>query len=152
MTQRHFPWILAALLFAGCGGGGGTVPQPSTLPRPPAVLGRGSLAVVNIAQRNAKRVWAFPPHGENFTREFLVHGSQYELNSLAFDRRGHLYIGFNDTSSGGKYNVVEVNVQSGEVVREIRVPQWSDSSVATDDQDNLYVNTKSFIGGNVEIF
>ena len=69
-----------------------------------------------------------------------------------FDRRRHLYIGYNDVSAGGQYQVLEVNLPNFAVVRTIRVPQWSNSSVAIDDQNELYVNTKSFVGGDVKIF
>jgi DNA-binding beta-propeller fold protein YncE len=121
-------------------------------PLPPIVTGSGTLAVVNLADPKAKRVWAFPPNTDKFTRELLIPGSQYHPNSLAFDRQGHLFAGFNDTSSGGEYHVVEVDLRTGEVVRRILVPQWGSSSVATDDQSNVYVNTKSFVGGIVQIF
>jgi hypothetical protein len=70
---------------------------------------------------------------------------------LAFDRRGHLYYGFN----GGhdEYFVRELNVQNGERLRAIDLrPSWSFSSVATDDHNILYVNTKSFVGGDVKLF
>ncbi|MGA8533907.1 MAG: WD40 repeat domain-containing protein [Candidatus Tumulicola sp.] len=151
---RNLSWIVVGLLWAGCSGSASTVPpQPSGSPAPPIIEGRGTLAVINAADPNAKRVWIFPTHSDQFNREITVPGSRFQPNSLAFDRRGHLYVGINDTSLGGSYNVVEVNVQSLETIREIRdLPQWSHSSVATDDQNNLYVNTKAFIGGDVRIF
>ena len=52
-----------------------------------------------------------------------------------------------------EYFVRELNVQSGERLRAIDLrPSWSFSSVATDDHNVLYVNTKSFVGGDVEPF
>lgn len=148
------PAIAAMLLCcAGCGGSTQTVPQPTRSPAPPITAARGTLAVVNVADANAKRVWVFPPHSEKFTRQLLVgHGSHWQPNSLAFDRRGNLYVGVNDTRSGGEYHVIELNVQSAEIVRHLQLPQWPNSSVATDDHNDLYVNTKSFVGGDIKIF
>ena len=52
-----------------------------------------------------------------------------------------------------EYFVREVNVQSGDRLRSIDLrPSFSFSSVATDDHNVLYVNTKSLIGGDVELF
>lgn len=51
------------------------------------------------------------------------------------------------------YEVLEVNAKTLNVVRGITgLPGWSNSSVATDDQNNLYVTTKSFVGGDIKIF
>ena len=143
--------IVAALLCAGCNAAA-VAPQPSGSPSPPITLGRGSLAVINRANPNARRVWVFPPDSDQFKQELLVNGSEYRPNSLAFDRRGHLYIGINNAASGGSYHIVDVEVQKLDIVREIRVPQWENSSVAVDDRDNLYVNTKAFVGGDIKIY
>jgi DNA-binding beta-propeller fold protein YncE len=52
-----------------------------------------------------------------------------------------------------EYFVREVNVQSGARVRSIDLrPSFNFSSVATDDHNVLYVNTKSLVGGDVELF
>jgi sugar lactone lactonase YvrE len=145
--------MVAGLLLAGCSGNAATVvPQPSGSPAPPVATGRGTLAVIG-ADSKAHRVWIFPPHSDTLTRELVFPGSRFQPNSLAFDRRGHLYVGVNDTAGSGEYEVVEVDVQSLDVVREIRgLPQWPKSSVAVDDQNELYVNTKAFIGGDVKIY
>lgn len=100
-------------------------------------------------------VLIFPPNSDNFTRQIPIrdeHGQHLVGNSLAFDRRGHLYIGTHDTSPGGKYLILEVDLHSFTVVRHIVVPGWSRSSVAIDDENYLYVNTKATIGGDIEIF
>jgi hypothetical protein len=134
--------MVAGLLFAGCGGGGGggTVPQPP--PAPPAVLGTGTLAVIV----NRDRVFVYPPNGDKPARDFSLPGS---INSLAFDRRRHLYIGFNH----GDYFVRDVDVQTGDRARLIDLqPSWDSSSVATDSNNVLYVNTKSTVGGDVKLF
>jgi DNA-binding beta-propeller fold protein YncE len=146
-------WIAAGLLGAGCSGNAVTLPlQPSSSPAPPIVMGRGTLAVINRADPNARRVWVFPPHSDQF-REIIIPGSNFEPNSLAFDRRGHLYIGINNTSPGGGYQVMEVNLQNFKIIRDIRgMPSWPNSSVAIDDQNVLYVNTKAFIGGDIKMF
>ena len=151
---RSLLWIVVGLLWVGCSGSISTVaPPPLVSPAPPVVAGRGTLAVVNVADPNAKRVWIFPPHSDKFSREIIFHGSQFEPNSLAFDRRGHIYIGVNDTSSPGAYRVLEVNVRDFKVAREIDgLRQWNRGSVGTDDQSNLYVATKAFVGGDIKIF
>lgn len=146
-------WIVASLLSVGCGGSNGTVPQAAAgSPAPPTALGRGTVAVID-RHPTTTRVLIFPPHSDKFTREFAIGGSRFVAGSLAFDRRGHLFVGINDTSAGGKYEVIEVNVQSGKLIREIRgLPSWNRSSVATDDHNILYVNTKAFIGGDVKLY
>lgn len=153
----HLPrwalWIIVGVLCVGCNGTSARlVPPPTGSPSPPNVTGVGSLAVVNVSNRAAKRVWVFPPNGDQFRQELLFHGSQYELNSVAFDARGHLYVGFNNTEFGGSYRVVEVNLHNSDVIRDIRVAQWPHGSVATDDHDNLYLNNKAFIGGDINMY
>lgn len=145
--------LVAALLLAGCTGNAATVvPPPSRSPGPPVATGRGTLAVIG-GDSKARRVWIFPPHSDKLARELVFPGSRFQPNSLAFDRRGHLYIGVNDTAGSGEYEVVEVNVQNLDIVRNIRgLPQWPKSSVAIDDENNLYVNTKAFVGGDVKIY
>jgi sugar lactone lactonase YvrE len=147
-------WIVASLICAGCSGNAVTLPAPpSSSPGPPVALGRGTLAVINRFDRNAKRVWIFPPHSDKVAREIILPGSQFEPNSLAFDRRGHIYIGFNDTSRGGGYEVVEFDVQSLTMIRDIRgMPTWPNSSIVIDDNNVLYVNTKAFVGGDIKMF
>jgi DNA-binding beta-propeller fold protein YncE len=116
------------------------------------LLGRGTVAVIARGP-SVTRVLIFPPHSDKFAREIPIHGSHLVANSLAFDRRGHLYVGINDTSRDGRYHVVEFNLRDWVVVREIRdIPQWPHSSVAIDDQNVLYVNAKAFIGGDVKLF
>jgi hypothetical protein len=145
--------IAIAGLCAGCNGGTDhLVPPPTVPPSPPNVTGRGTLAVANISNRNAKRVWAFPANSDRFTRELLFHGSKYDLNSLAFDGKGNLYVGFNNTEFAGTYGVVEVNLHNSDVIRELHVAQWPQSSVATDDHDNLYLNNKAFVGGDINMY
>jgi hypothetical protein len=146
-------WIATATLCVGCNGNvSHIVPPPTGSPSPPNVNSVGTLAVVNISDRNAKRVWAFPPNSDQFTREIKFPDSKYDPNSLAFDGKGHLYVGFNNTEFAGSYGVVEVNLRNSDVLREIRVAQWPQSSVATDDQDNLYVANKALIGGDVNLY
>ncbi len=154
LLWRSLSSLVVSLLWVGCSGSVSTVPPPPLVsPAPPVVAGRGALAVVNVADRNAKRVWIFPPHSDKFIREIIFHGSHFEPNSLAFDRRGHLYIGVNDTSSPGAYRVLEVNVRDFKVAREIDgLRQWNRGSVGTDDENNLYVATKAFIGGDIKIY
>lgn len=152
MPRRSLVWIGISILCAGCNGNNVHLVPPPSSPSPPSVTAIGTLAVVNIANRSAKRVWVFPPNSDQFRQELLFHGSQYELNSLAFDGKGHLYVGFNNTEFGGKYGVVEVNLHSSDVVREMHVAQWSQSSVATDDHDNLYLNNKALVGGDINIY
>ena len=142
MRRSRWLWMFAGLLCAGCGGGGGggTVPQPP--PAPPAVLGTGTLDVIV----NSARVLVYPPNGDKPAREFSLPGY---VNSLAFDRRRHLYIGFNHEN----YFVRDVDVQTGDRARLIELqPGWNQSSVATDSNNVLYVNTKSTVGGNVKLF
>ncbi len=142
MRRSRSLWMFAGLLCAGCGGGGGggTVPQPP--PGPPAVLGTGTLAVIV----NSSRVLVYPPNGDKPAREFSLPGY---VNSLAFDRRRHLYIGFNHEN----YFVRDVDVQTGDRARLIELqPGWNQSSVATDSNNVLYVNTKSTVGGDVKLF
>lgn len=152
--RRSFSWVVAALLCAGCTGNAVTVPPPLTSsPSPPVALGSGTLAVINRDNPAAQRVWIFPPHSDNFTKELVFPGARYVPNSLAFDRRGHLYIGYNDTAGDGAYEVVEANVRNLDIVRTIRgLPRWDRSSVAVDSADYLYVNTKSLVGGDIKIY
>lgn len=153
LSRWVFPWIFVSALCAGCGGNAITVPlQPSSSPSPPNALGRGTVAVIE-RDSTVTRVLIFPPHSDKFIREIPIHGSHLIANSLAFDRRGHLYVGINDTSRNGRYHVVEFNLRDWKVVREINdIPQWSHSSIAIDDQNILYVNTKAFVGGDVMLF
>ena len=148
--------MVASLLFVGCSGSVGTVaPQPTASPAPPIVIARGSLAVAMIALEGGtreSRIRVFPPHSDQFIRERVTNGSQFQPNSVAFDRRGHLYVGYNDTSSGGRYEVDDIDIQRWTLTRTIRVPRWTHSSVATDDHDNVYVNSKAFVGGDIDIF
>jgi WD40 repeat protein len=142
---------LMGLLMAGCSGSAPTVPQPS-FSTGPIVLGRGTVAVVD-RQSSVTKVLIFPPHSDTFTGELSIHTSRLIANSAAFDRRGRLFIGLNDPSAGGKYEVLEFNVQTLKLVREItNLPSWSRSSVATDDENVLYVNTKSLIGGDIKLY
>ncbi len=122
-------------------------------PAPPFVAGHGTLAVIDVANPKARQIRLFHPGS---TREFatiVVPGERYHPNSLTFDRRGHLYIGSNDTQGSGEYIVSEFKVSNLERVREIRdLPRWNHSSVATDDQNYLYVNTPAFLGGDIKIY
>ena len=139
---------LAFLFFVGCGGSAAPVqPQPPSSPAPPTVLGRGTLAVFTSLGAQY-RISIFPPNGDKSSRDFSLGAL---ANSLAFDTRGHLYYGMN--AGHDEYFVRELNVQTGERLRAIDLrPSWSFSSVATDDHNVLYVNTKSFVGGDVELF
>src|SRR5581483_8504265 len=106
----------------------------------------GTLAVLTILNAD-NRISIFPPNSDKSTRDITPGAA---ANSLAFDKRGHLYYGMN--AGHDEYFVREVNVQTGERVRAIDLrPSWQFSSVATDDHNVLYVNTKSFIGGDVEL-
>lgn len=99
------------------------------------------------------RILIFPPHSDKFIREIPIHGVELSVNSLAFDRRGHLYVGINDRARNGRYHVVEFNLRDWKVVRDIDVSShWSHGSVAVDDHNILYVNTKAFIGGDIKLF
>ncbi len=140
--------ILACLIYAGCGGSTASVsPEPPSASAPPAALGRGTLAVFTSLGANY-RISIFPPNSDKSAREFSLGAL---ANSLAFDTRGHLYYGMN--AGHNEYFVREVNVQSGKRLRSIDLrPSWSFSSVATDDHNVLYVNTKSLVGGDVELF
>ncbi len=151
---RHASWIAASLLFVGCSGSvGGVAPQPSVSPAPPSGAARGTLGVAMIGHDpQESRIRIFPPHSDQFSRERVTGGLKFQPNSLAFDRRGHLYVGYNDSSAGGRYEVDDIDAKSWTLTRTIKFPQWPNSSVATDDHDNLYVNTKAFIGGDIEIF
>ena len=154
-SLRHNFWRIAALLLcAGCTGNAVTVPPPLTSsPNPPVALGTGTLAVINHDNPASQLVWIFPPHNDKFTKQIVFPGARYVPNSLAFDHRGHLYIGYNDTAGGGAYEVVEVNARNLDIVRTIGgLPRWDHSSVAVDNADYLYVNTKSFVGGDIKIY
>lgn len=155
MSGSHrwpFLWIVLNLLCAGCGGSSVTVPSQSSSPTPPTVLARGTVAVVDHTSE-ATRILIFPPHSDKFAQEIPLGGPRLVANSLAFDRRGHLYVGLDNPSGNGKYEVLEVNVQSRKLIREITdLPSWSHSSVATDDENVLYVNTKAFAGGDVKLY
>ena len=120
---------------------------PSSSPAPPGVLGRGTIAVFSrIGDRY--RISIFPPNADKPSREITA---STLVNSLAFDRRAHLYYGFN--AGHDEYFVREVNAENGARVRSIDLkPSWSFGSVATDDENVLYVNTKSFVGGDVKLF
>lgn len=148
-------WLVANLLCVGCSSGiVGTLPQPSNSPAPPSVLGRGTLAVIS-RDGPRQRVLIFPPNSDRFTKEIPIrdeHGQHLEGNSLAFDRRGHLYIGMHDTSPDGKYLILEVDIHNWKAVRTIVLPGSSHSRVATDDQSYLYVNSTAFGTGVIDIF
>ncbi len=144
--------VATSLFCVGCGGNTVTVPSPQPTSPPPTVLGRGTVAVVDRTS-TATRILIFPPHSDKFTEEIPIGGSQLVANSLTFDRRGHLYIGLDNPTRNGTYEVLEVNVQSRKLVREITgLPSWSHSSVATDDEGVLYVNTKALAGGDVKLY
>ena len=154
--RRYILWIVPALLCAACSGNVGTnpaPPPPAPSPGPPFIAGHGTLAVIDVANPKARQVRLFHPGS---TREFatiVFPGERYHPNSLTFDRRGHLYIGSNDTQGFGEYIVSEFKVSNLERVREIRdLPRWNHSSVATDDQNYLYVNTPAFLGGDIKIY
>lgn len=151
-SRWSFLWIAAGLLFAGCSGNVATIPSPSSGTPGPAVLGRGTVAIiVREPGSNDKRIWVFPPNSDQY-REILIPSSRGNPNSLAFDRREHLYIGINNTAAN-HYEVLEINLPAFKVQRDIHVkPSWSDSSVVVDEQNVLYVNTKAFIGGDVKMF
>ena len=143
MINSRLLWLVAGMLCAGCSSSSVAVfTEAGSPPTPPAVLGSGTLAVL----LSPSKVLIFPPNGDKSTREFDVPGS---ANSLAFDRRGHLFIGF----LHGAYFVREVNVQTGDRVRLIELKDGTaSSSIAVDDNNVLYVNTKSFIGGDIKLF
>lgn len=149
-------WIVLSLLCVGCSGSAGTVtvPQPSGSPGPPGALGRGTLAV--ISHKGAHQfVLVFPPNGDEPIHQIPIHdehGQHLKGQSLAFDRRGHLYIGMHDTSPNGKYLILEVDIHNWKVVRTIAVPGSPLSMVATDDQSYLYVNSTAFGTGVIDIF
>jgi hypothetical protein len=154
--RQYILWIVPALLCAGCSGSVGTnppPPQPLPSPGPPFIAEHGTLAVLDVANPKARQIRLFHPGS---TREFATivsPGERYHPNSLAFDRRGHLYIGTNDTEGLGEYTVSEFRVRDLERIREIgNLPRWSHSSVATDDQNYLYVNTPAFLGGDIKIY
>lgn len=146
-------WIAVGLLFVGCSGSAVTIPSASSsTPGPPTVLGRGTVAViVHKPGSDDKRVWVFPPNSDQY-REILIPGSRGDANSLAFDRRQHLYIGINNTAAN-HYEVLEIDLPAFKVHRDIQVkPSWPHSSVVVDDQNVLYINTKAFVGGDVKMF
>ncbi len=154
--RRYILWIVPALLCVACSGSVGTnppPPQPLPSPGPPFVVGHGTLAVLDVANPKARQIRLFHPGS---TREFATivsPGERYHPNSLAFDRRGHLYIGTNDTEGLGEYIVSEFRISDLERIREIHdLPRWNHSSVATDDQNYLYVNTPALLGGDIKIY
>lgn len=150
--RRSLLFIGVSVLCAGCGGNGTTVPSTSNSPSPPNVLARGTVAVVDHTS-TATRILLFPPHSDKATEELSLGGRNLGANSLAFDRRGHVYVGLNNPLGNGKYEVLEINVQNRKLVREITdLPSWSHSSIATDDENVLYVNTKAFVGGDVKLY
>jgi DNA-binding beta-propeller fold protein YncE len=151
-SDRWSLWgVLVSLLIADCSGSVATVPQP-TFSSGPVVLGRGTVAVVD-RQSSVTKVLIFPPNSDTFTGEISIHTSRQIANSAAFDRRGRLFVGLNDPSAGGKYEVLEFNVPTLKLVRDItNLPSWSRSSVATDDENVLYVNTKSLVGGDIKLY
>ena len=60
-------------------------------------------------------VLVFPPNGDEPIRQIPIHdehGQHLKGQSLAFDRRGHLYIGMHDTSPNGKYLILEVDIHN----------------------------------------
>lgn len=140
-------WVFVGLL-CGCSGSAGSVPaQRLGSPAPPAALGSGTLAVLTTLNAD-NRISVFAPNSDKSMREISLGAP---ANSLAFDKRGHLYYGMN--AGHDEFFVREIDVGSGQRVRSLDLrPSWSFSSVATDDHNVLYVNTKSFVGGDVELF
>jgi len=119
-----------------------------------ARVGSGTLAVISHKGPH-QFVLVFPPNGDEPIHQIPIHdehGQHLKGKSLAFDRRGHLYIGMHDTSPDGKYFVLEVDIHNWKVVRTIVVPGSPLSMVATDDQSYLYVNTTAFGTGVIDIF
>jgi WD40 repeat protein len=142
--------VFLCLLAAGCGSSSNSVPgQAPSSPGPPAVLGRGSIAVLAVPRGTGKvRIVIFPPGSDKVARELPV---PTRPNSIAFARHDRLFYGFD----GGhdEFFVREVNVTNGERLRSLVLkPSWFASSVATDDYNVLYVNTKSLVGGDVKLF
>ena len=123
--------------------------QPTSSPPPPIALGSGSVALLAVRRNNAGfRILIFPPQSDKAARDFSV---PIRPNALAFSKRNRVFYGFN--GGHNEYFVRELNVESGKPVRSIDLrPSWDFSSVATDDHNVLYVNTKSFIGGDVKLF
>ena len=153
--RRYILWIVPALLCAACSGSVGTTPAPPAPPSPgpPFVAEHGTLAVIDVANPKRREVRLFRPDSDREFSTIVFPGERYHPNSLTFDRRGHLYIGSNDTQGFGEYIVSEFKVSNLERVREIRdLPRWNHSSVATDDQNYLYVNTPAFLGGDIKIY
>ncbi|HET6277019.1 MAG TPA: hypothetical protein VFE16_13910 [Candidatus Cybelea sp.] len=141
------------LLYIGCNGSSGNLPValPSDSPSPPGVLGRGTVAVVDRTS-TATRILVLPPHGDKF-QEIPIAGQNVAANSLAFDRLGHLYVGIDNPTGNDKYEVLEIDIHRRKLLREITdLPSWSHSSVATDDENVLYVNTKALAGGDIKLY
>ena len=111
--RRCVLWIVPASLCAACSGTVGTNPPPPPplpSPGPPFIAEHGTLAVIDVANPKAREIRLFHPGS---TREFATivsPGERYHPNSLTFDRRGHLYIGSNDTQGSGEYIVSEFRV------------------------------------------
>ncbi len=147
--RLSFLWVVSCLLCAGCAGSSTTVPaQPTSSPAPPVVLGRGSVAVLAVRRDNGSfRMLIFPPQSDKVAREFSLPSRP---NSLSFAGRNRVFYGINGSD---EYFVREVNVETGKPARSIDLrPAWGFSSVATDDHNVLYVNTKSLVGGDVKLF
>ncbi len=154
LHRWKFLLIVVCVVSAGCGSAGTvTPPEPSSSPAPPNVLGRGTLAVIS-RDGARQRVLIFPPNSDKFVREIPIrdeHGQHLTGTSLAFDRRGHLYIGTLDTSES-KYFILEVDIHNWKVVRTLVLPGSELSTVATDDEGYLYVNATAFGTGLIDIF
>jgi DNA-binding beta-propeller fold protein YncE len=154
--RRYILWIVPALLCTACGGrvGSSVVPPPTSPPVPPPfIAGHGTLAVIDVADPKTKTVRLFRPDSDHEFATIITHGERYQPNSITFDHRGRLYVGVNDTNFPGKYTVTEFKVNGLERIREITdLPGWNGSSVVTDDQNYLYVNTKAFLGGDIKIY
>ncbi|HEX3456406.1 MAG TPA: hypothetical protein VHR97_00480, partial [Candidatus Baltobacteraceae bacterium] len=152
--RRYLLWIVPALLCAGCSGSIGSSvapPPPPPSPGPPFIAGHGTLAVIDVADPKSRKVRLFRPDSDQEFATIVSPGERYQPNSITFDHRGHLYVGVNDTNFPGKYTVSEFKVSNLERIREITdLPGWNRSSVVTDDQNYLYVNTKAFLGGDIK--
>ncbi len=154
-SRRCALWIVLFAFCAGCSGSTGStpIPGPSASPEPPGIAGHGTLAVIDVGNPNEKKIRLFRPNSDQQFAQLIVGGQLFRPNSLAFDHRGHLYIGIFDRHLFGKYIVVEFKVPQLEKVREIDdLPGWDHSSVAIDDRNDLYVNSPDALGGRIRIY
>jgi hypothetical protein len=150
LLLRVLTSVVFVLAMVDCGGGSVTsVPQPSA--GAPLPFAPGTLAVYSN-YFNDRTVSVYQPNSDKEYRRFTLPDKTWQAEAMAFDHRGVLSLAIKDAK--GAHILLEYSVPEGRIIHIVtfaKTPGEFDSEIAVDDQNYIYLNSRTLLGGDVLI-